>query len=432
MQSRNRRFRVAPAGLVVCLVVALSGLASPAYGVTRTVACETDTALSVEATAAYDYGDARYLDGIISNDSTANVNCPVVEVTWLEDPERDPEQAWPRADGMAPGDWTTFHLSWPESVPSTWTAVVTARGYQTDRTALQLRVDAVSRQGSDAAAMPALAADPVSELRSYVATVTNTAAFPVSSIELIGAEWDGARFVDAVWSWDEPTVLQPGQSAQIEFHAKAPTTGTPLPDVFVEARKQPVITLHASTLTPYYGTPITFTLKLTDHAGALITGGRTLKLFYSADKDNWKYVPKETETGVAVVKFAPDKPMYFKALYWGDGEWGMTESAVVRAVPKIVAAAPTAPSIVDSDKRFKVRGRISAGAKSAGRPVYLRLYRYSPSRGRWVFEGSLKATPDSAGRFTRSVVLPTGGRWKMRAYRKGVGNSKFEYLRARW
>ena len=114
MQSGNRRFRVAVAVLATCLVVALSGFASPAYGGSRNVACETDTTLTVAATAAYDYGDARYLDGIISNESTAIVNCPVVEVRWLEDPERDPEQAWPRADGMAPGDWTTFHLSWPD------------------------------------------------------------------------------------------------------------------------------------------------------------------------------------------------------------------------------------------------------------------------------------------------------------------------------
>ncbi len=432
MQSRSRRFRVAVAGLAACLVVALAGLASPAYGGSVQDVCDKGVALSVEATAAYDYGDARYLDGIISNESTVNVNCPVVEVTWLEDPQRDPEKAWPRADGMTPGDWTTFHLSWPESVPTTWTAVVTACGYQTDRTALRLRVDAVSKLGGDANTISALTVDPTPELRSYVATVTNTAAFPVSSIELIGVERNGANFVDAVWSWDAPAVLQPGQSAQIEFHAKAPTSGAPVPDVFVEARKRPVIRLRANTLTPYYGTPIAFTLKLTDPAGALITGGRTLKLFYSADKDHWKYVPKETETGVAVVKFAPDKPMYFKALYWGDGEWGMSESAVVRAVPKVVAAAPSAPSVVDSDKRFKVRGRMSAGAKSAGRPVYLRLHRYSPSQGKWVYKGSVKATPDSAGRFTRSVVLSTGGRWKMRAYRRGVGNSKFEYLKARW
>ena len=199
------------------------------------------------------------------------------------------------------------------------------------------------------------------------------------------------EFLDAVWSWDDRPSFSPAKAHRSSFTPRPRPSGTPVPDVFVEARKRPVITLHASTLTPYYGTPITFTLKLTDPAKALITGGRTLKLFYSADKDHWEYVPKETATGVAVVRFAPDKPMYFKALYWGDGEWGMTESAVVRAVPKIVAATPKAPSIVDSDKRFKVRGRMSAGAKSAGRPVYLRLHRYSPSRGRWVYKGSLKA-----------------------------------------
>ena len=92
--------------------------------------CEPSIALSVEATAAYDYGEARYLDGIISNDSTVNVSGPVVKVTWLEDDADRVERAWPRADGMAPGDWTAFHLSWPESVPSTWTAVVTAGGYR--------------------------------------------------------------------------------------------------------------------------------------------------------------------------------------------------------------------------------------------------------------------------------------------------------------
>ena len=85
MQSRSRRFRVAVAGLVACSVVALAGLASPAYAAPMRATCEPEIALSVEATAAYDYAEARYLDGIISNDSTVNVSCPVVKVTWLED-----------------------------------------------------------------------------------------------------------------------------------------------------------------------------------------------------------------------------------------------------------------------------------------------------------------------------------------------------------
>ena len=285
--------------------------------------------------------------------------------------------------------------------------------------------------GGGADTMSTLMVDPGSELRSYVATVTNTAAFPVSSIELIGAEWEGDTFIDAVWSWDEPAVLQPGQSAQIEFHAKAPTAGTPVPDIFVEARERPVITLRADTLTPYYGSAITFTLKLADINGAPITGGRTLKLFYSADKQCWNYVPQQTVTGTAVIRFVPDKPLYFKALYWGDDRYGMTESAIVKAVPRVVNTDPNAPSRVGVDDRFKVTGRVSAGAKSAGKPVYLRLYRYSYTYDKWVYKYSVKTSADAAGRYARTLSLSRRGSWKMRAYRAGAGYSGFEYLRAR-
>ena len=431
MERGTKYFRVVVAGLIAALVVALAGLAAPAYATApsggMTAACEPEVALSVDATAAYDSTYGRYLDGIISNDSTVNVNCPVVQVAWLEDTDRV-DSVWPRADGMEPGRWTAFHLSWPCDVPTDWTPVVSAAGYQTDRSALRLRVDDPVEVGDG---MSAATVAPESDMRSYVATVTNDAAFPVSSIELIGAEWDGDTFVDATFSWCEPEVLAPGQSAQIEFHAKAPTAGTPVPDVFVEARERPTITLDADTLSPYYGSPITFTLSLTNANGDPILGWRTLKLFYSVDKKGWKYVPQQTESGVAVVRFTPDRPLYFKALYWGDSQYGMTESAVVQATPRVVRTTPTAPSRVEPDHKFKVSGRISAGAKSAGKPVYVRTYRYSHTYGKWIFKGSVKATPDAAGRYTRSLSLPKRGSWKLRAYRYGAGFSKYEYVKVR-
>jgi len=413
-----------------CWIVVLAAFATPAFGsVPMRTACEPAIELSVEATAAYDSAYGRYLDGIISNDSTVNVGCPVVEVSWLEDADRV-ERVWPRADGMKPGDWTAFHLSWPDDVPVGWTPIVTAGGYQTERTALRLRVDEVVQLVPEGAIAPqCVEADP--NLRSYVATVTNDAAFPVSSIELIGAEWDGESLVDAVWSWDEPCVLQPGESARIEFHGKAPTSGSPVPDVFVEARERPVITLDADTLAPYYGSPITFTLKLTNSAGEPLAGCRTLKLFYSADQRCWSYVPRQTETGTAVIRFTPAKPLYFKALYWGDDTYGMTESAVIRVVPRVVNTDPNAPEKVEADRKFRVHGRVSAGAKSAGKPVYLRLYRYSHTYDKWVYKASVKTTADSAGRYSRSMTLSKRGSWKVRAYRSGAGYSGYERFKVR-
>jgi len=433
--GRTRTYlRAVVVGLAAALVVGLAGVATPAQAFEplgrMKATCEPAIALSVEATAAYDSAYGRYLDGIISNESTVNVNSPVVEVTWLEDAERV-DKVWPRADGMLPGQWTAFHLCWPEDVPAEWTPIVSAAGYQTDRTALRLRVDAIS-EASGGEVSEATYEEPAEpDSRSYVATVTNDADFPVSSIELVGAEWDGETFVDATFASCEPEVLAPGQSAQIEFFGKAPSDGSPVPDIFVEARERPSITLDADNLTPYYGTPITFTLKLSDGAGDPIVGWRTLKLFYSADKKCWKYVPRETQTGTAVVKFAPDKPLYFKALFWGDDQYGMTESAIVRAVPKVANAAPDAPSAVEEDHAFKVTGRMSAGAKSAGALVYVKMYRYSRTKGQWVYKGCAKATPDAAGRYVRSLNLPTTGSWKLRGYRSGVGYSRYEYVKVR-
>ncbi len=429
MHRRGIRPRVWRAGLAAALVVAFAIVATPAHAAATSgsmkATCEPQVALSVEATAAYDSAYGRYLDGIISNDSTVNVNCPVVQVSWLEDSERT-DKVWPRADGMEPGQWTAFHLRWPKDVPAEWTPVVSAAGNQTDRSALRLRVDEVSEAGGDMSGQT-VSGEP--DMRSYIATVTNDAAFPVSSIELIGAEWDGDTFVDATFSGCAPSMLAPGQSARIEFHAKAPTSGSPVPDVFVEARERPTITLKANTLSPYYGSAITFTLALKDSSGQPIVGWRTLKLFYSADKKCWNYVPQQTETGTAIVKFAPDKPLYFKALYWGDDQYGMTESAVVRATPKIVAATPQAPSRVNHYSKFKVSGRTTGGAKSAGKPVYIRMYRYSRARHRWIYKGYVKTAADSAGRYSRTLRISKHGSWKLRTYRAGAGYSKYEYLK---
>jgi len=432
MGRTRRHLRVVVAGLAAALVVGLAGVATPAHATDPVgrmrAACEPAIELSVEATAAYDSAYGRYLDGIISNESTVNVSGPVVEVTWLEDAERV-DKVWPRADGMLPGQWTAFHLCWPEDVPAEWTPIVSAAGYQTDRTALRLRVDAISEAGGVSTATYEEPSDP--DLRSYVATVTNDAAFPVSSLELVGAEWDGETFVDATFASCEPDVLAPGQSAQIEFFGKAPSNGSPVPDIFVEARERPTITLAADNLTPYYGTPITFTLKLTDGAGDPILGWRTLKLFYSVDKKCWNYVPKQTETGTAVIKFSPQKPLYFKALFWGDDQYGMTESAIVRAEPRVANAPPEAPAVVQEDAKFKVAGRMSAGAKSGSALVYVKLYRYSRTKGAWVYKGCVKATPDATGRYARSLSLPTSGSWKLRGYRSGVGYSKYEYVKVK-
>lgn len=430
---------IVPARVAAILVIAVAIVVGPAHvrGLpsSQAMACETGVELSVEATAAYDSAYGRYLDGIISNDSTVTVTSPVVKVTWVsgadeasaqqyedgDGSEAPEETVWPRGDAMAPGQWTAFHVKWPESVPTTWTPVITAGGHLGVGEALRLRVDGIS----------AAEVDPDTGMRTYTATVTNDKAFPVSSIEIVGAEWDGDTFVDATFSWDEPDKLAPGQSTTMEFHGKAPAGAGVAPEIFVEARERPVITLGYDTLEPVYGSPITFTLKLTRADGSPLVGHRTLKLFYSADEDDWKYVPAQTKTGVATITFTPDKPMYFKALYWGDGRYGMTDSAVVYAVPKVANTRPKAPETVRRNHRFTVKGRMSAGAKSAGKPVAIKVYRFNSVSDEWVYKTTVKTTPDAAGRYAKALQLKRQGSFKLKAYRSGVGYSKSEFLKVR-
>jgi len=188
MDIRSARLRLVVAGLAATLVIGFASVASPAYAMraagTMRAQCDPTVALSVEATAAYDSAYGRFLDGIISNDSTVTVESPVVQIGWAEDAERV-DYVWPRGDALEPGQWTAFHLCWPDDVPAGWTPIVSAGGHQTDRTSLRLRVDAISEA----------AVNDETGMRSYVATVTNDAAFPVSSIELVGVEWDGDTFV---------------------------------------------------------------------------------------------------------------------------------------------------------------------------------------------------------------------------------------------
>lgn len=414
-QERMRRIFTMVA--VMALVVGTMSLT----GAGTAGACE-ELQIKLPAVArAYDVGThGHFIDGVVTNDTTQTVVPTHVKITWAENSERTDDE-WICSGPIDPGAWVTFHAERPCGVPATWTPVVTGYAWpsDSDTAPLALTIDSVSTAtvGEHGG-------------RTYSLTVTNGNTVPVSSIDMVGVERDATSgaFVDALDSCSAPDMLAPGESATFDVSGRSPWSADVTTDIHVTALEQPTISLAADTTNPAYGSPVTFTLSLTHADGSPAEGDRTLKLFASCDGENWcDYECYDTDTGIATAVVTPDSPKYFKAVYWGDEDLGCAESSVIFITPQVTATTPSLPARVHRRHAFKVRGRITAGAQSAGKPVHIITERWNGSR--WVKTATVTAAADSVGRYIKSVKLSSAGSYRIRAFRAGVGYSHYKKLK---
>ncbi len=412
------RARMATLGALLlaaaCFVFALPSLA---------LGCEGEATVTVSAVVrAYDYGtDLHFVDGLITNDSSVTVAVDKVRVSWAENPSVTSD-FWVGCELLAPGDWTTFHSSRPDEAAAGWT-VGEVVPYAYKRTgpsaAIALRLNGVSGPVADG------------DMRVWTASVTNTSSVTVSSVDVIGREMGGTSFVDTLFSWDCPDAIAPGQTVSIEVRGKAPWPSAPTASMRFVALEKPTITLTPDTLSPVYGTPITFRIELRRGDGSLATGGRTLKIYHSFDGETWEddYFHQETETGFVVTQIAPDRPTYYRAVYWGGGDLGQAMGEWMLATPVVAKSAPAVPARVRVKRPFAVTGRIGAGVASSGKPVT--IYAEKKLGRRWVRKVKVTATADAGGAYRKNLKLTSAGSWRIRAYRPGVGYSKYRTVKVR-
>lgn len=414
--SLRRRFLVALTG--VALVVGLVPLA----GAGIAGACEDEEMLSLAVEArTYDGLDGdRYVDGVITNDTSVTVSPNKVKLSFAEDPAKTCDQ-WIGVGSLAPGEWATFHMDWPCSTPDTWTpSAVEALGWPDDSPArLELTLDNVSVPTTDS-----------NGLRSYTLTVTNPNPFPVADVRVDGRENDDGTgdLVDVLYKCCPPEI-GPGATASFNVVGLSPASA-PLdePVIQVTGLEKPTVTLTADTVSPVYGSPVTFTIEVRHYDGTLATGDRMLKLYSSPDGDDWSYRYFNTTTGRVLVTAWPDQPTYYKARHYGPNN-GLADaySAKMLVTPKVAAAAPYVPAKVEVRQTFKVKGRLSAGAKSAGKPIKIIAQRKSGSR--WVKVGTYKPATDARGNYYKSLKLKKTGKYRIRAYRSGVGYTPYRSVR---
>lgn len=419
---RTTRVRRLLGGVALAGVLLGAVLLAPAAA----SACE-DPPISLSAVAT-DYVSVygHFLDGVVTNDSTVTVRVDHVDVGWAEDASATPEQVWMGCTLLAPGQWTTFHESWPCDVPATWTPTpAVGYAYTADPAStwpITLTLDSVTG--------PVLDGD----MRVYTATITNPVSYPVSGVELVGCERDtgSSAFVDTLFSWDLcDLVIGPHETRQVTVRGKNPVAGPLTAEMRFTALEKPTISLTADNLRPLYGTAINFAIRLTHADGTPVTGCRTLKIYWSSNGTDFDdHVWFDSTDGTAAGALVPDAPTYYKAVYWGGEDLGWCESPVLYATPKVAAYTPTAPASVRRARAFQVRGRLSAGAKSAGKPVYVIAEKRVGRR--WVRRATFRTTASANGSYKASVKLGATGTWRVRAYRQGAGYSPYRALRVRY
>jgi hypothetical protein len=97
--------------------------------------------------------------------------------------------------------------------------------------------------------------------------------------------------------------------------------------------------------------------------------------------------------------------------------------------PRVANGSPVAPAHVHARRPFAVRGRIGAGAGSSSRRVTIHAEKKVGRR--WVRKVKLATTADANGAYRKSLKLTSRGTWRVRAYRSGVGYSKFRTVKVR-
>lgn len=360
----------------------------------------------------------RYVDGVVTNDTSVTVLVDRVSVGWAQSSQQHNDVPI-GLTLLAPGQWAAFHADWPSGTPVTWTPAITSHAVQSDAAGpLELTVDGVS---------DALTDD--DGIRYYDVSITNDTSFPVEGIQISGIERDtgSGQFVDAMDGGDAPDTLDPGESADFEVSGLAPWESDLQPYVRVTALEQPMLALDASgTTARSAGAPVTLHAELTHDDGSTVDGTRLVTLLASADGTHWcDRGTCRLNDGEADIVVYPGRSLRYEVEFAGDGELGSAESEIVSVAPRKVTS-PSAPKRVRARRAFKVHGCMGSGAQSGANSVTVVVERHAGRK--WVKARTAKVSTGSSGSYSTSLKLSSAGSYRIRAYRAGVGYTPYRSI----
>jgi thermitase len=179
------------------------------------------------------------------------------------------------------------------------------------------------------------------------------------------------------------------------------------------------IDLSASTSSPPYRGSLVLQASVADLATGDAVGGTVTLYGRPSSSAGWARMDSRTVAGSAVWYYtAPLAYREYMAEFADtSGEQLPAVSAQVSVRPKVYVSTPIAPSRMTHGRGYTVKGYLKPRHTSGTYPV--RIYKYKYVSGAWKSYGyvTAKATNYSTyTKYSRSVSLPSSGRWRLRAY----------------
>lgn len=193
----------------------------------------------------------------------------------------------------------------------------------------------------------------------------------------------------------------------------------------------------ASTQNTSYAATAGISTTLRDGDGDAFPLAVPVEVYRSVDGGSWSLArtlsgtENPVKTYSEIVKTRTSYRMVVKEDDWAQG----STSPIKTVFPKAKLTTPVAPTTAYAGKSFRVKGSLNPQHASGSYPV--RIYRWKKtSSGAWKSYGYVKAKVynySNYSKYSKSVTLPSRGKWRLRAYHADSGHlktwsSKYDYV----
>ena len=177
------------------------------------------------------------------------------------------------------------------------------------------------------------------------------------------------------------------------------------------------ITFSAPSTSSYASAKLTG--KLTTSSGAP-AGDRPVLIEQSANRVTWTTLTTRTTSSSGTFSYTakPKTTTYYRASYAAGG----AASPMRTVKPKASLTTP----VVSTKMKYKRRYTLYGYVKPVPTTVSIQAYRYES--GKWRLKTTYPMPMvDAAGKYTYSIVLPSKGSWRLRAYHKSDARNATTY-----
>jgi len=219
-----------------------------------------------------------------------------------------------------------------------------------------------------------------------------------------------------------PTDLYDADGQPLDTTYVWPESTATVSEQLTRRRVSRIVLAKPPTAVSYNGS-VRLAASLQDGSGAPLNGPQRLPLWKSPDGKNWTLateVAGDAAAGRYSTTVSVLRKTWFRYSWPGTASTMPATSAAYSVTPKAYVGFPNAPGSAKPGAAFTVWGYLRP--KHTAGTGAVRIYKYRRVRGAWRSYGYVTAkiadyNPYSS-KYSRGVVLPSRGEWRIRAYHK--------------